>query len=308
MSAALKFLKQTSLSCDRFCDNGTEKNLHYVIKNNEFSVLVELPDDVKTQTFSQLSLEANLLYDCSPKPKEVLQVRQRPYKYKGIVERGDPRKCTLQVSISILSSQHEDMNFVLEIKAKDTTTNSIVASGFSEPVQVISKPDVLRKKREPKKKKRTWNDRITETLERIEAKQNEALRLIQTQQNNSNSQSNSFDDAFQQIFGATTTSQHPSEEFENAFYSLVRAYNQMNESERPRKIRKLMDGNQFDPSVNELISTMHDQSVAAKKLAAFPPTLPSYTPVKDKTKEQSLGMLEAKDFAFDGLVEDLFTI
>ena len=167
---SLKFLKQTSLSVDRFSDNGVEKRLHYVIKNNEFIICVSLPEGTQG-SFNDLLLEAQLLYDCSPVPKDVLQVRQKPFKYKGTVERGDIRKCTLNVSISILSSQHEDMNFVIFVTAKDSKTGKVVANGYSDPIQVVSKPDVFRKKQEPKSKKRTWNDRITEMLERIEANQ-----------------------------------------------------------------------------------------------------------------------------------------
>mmetsp|Transcript_25005 Transcript_25005/g.31823 ORF Transcript_25005/g.31823 Transcript_25005/m.31823 type:complete len:177 (-) Transcript_25005:32-562(-) len=135
------------------------------------------------------------------------------------------------------------MNFLLEIKAKDSETNKVVATGFSEPVQVISKPDVLRKKREPKKKKRTWNDRITETLERLEAKQNETIRLISSQQTCA---------------------------FETAFYDLVRAYREMKEEERPTKIRKLVTGNQFDPTVNEMVSSLHSCTSSKSLDTSFP--------------------------------------
>lgn len=300
---SLKFLKQTSLSVDRFSDNGVEKNLHYVIKNNEFSIVVELPNtinNIKHSSFNQLSVEAQLMYDCSPKPKEVLQVRQKPYKYKGIIDRDDPRKCTLQVSISILSSQHEDMNFLLKILVKDSIANNIIAIGFSEPVQVISKPDVLRKKREPKKKKRTWNDRITETLERIEAKQNDAIRLIQASSSSENCTQTDFDNLFHVN---QSNIQHPSEAFEVAFYSLVGAYNRMSSEERPKKIRKLIDGYQFDSSVNELISNFNDSK-----------NLPNSSDIKQNVPNENNSPKNTSspvtvfdhDFDIDGLVEDLF--
>jgi len=224
-------------------------------------------------------------------------VRQKPYKYKGIVERGDPRKCTLQVSISILSSQHEDMNFLLEIKAKDTKSNKVVAMGFSEPVQVISKPDVLRKKREPKKKKRTWNDRITETLERLEAKQNEAIRLISEK-----TQTRGMDlDPFELLTAPT----HPSEAFEKAFYDMVRAYREMNEDERPTKIRKLVDSNQYDPTVTELVNSLHSSKVDP----TVPPhkeITPTYLAYNVKAEAQTNNTAFPSDFDLDGLVEDLF--
>merc|ERR1712137_50415 len=209
--ASLKFSKQTSLSVDRFSDNGVGKNLHYVIKNAEFSIVMELPQSLEDCSFDGLILESHLLYDCAPEPKEVLQLKQQPFKYKGTVDPDDSRRCIVQASISILSSQHEDMNFVLKFVANDRNDGEPVVVGFSEPVQVISKPDVLRKKREPKKKKRTWNDRITETLERLEAKQNETIRLISSQQT-----CGMDSDPFQLL----NTPKHPSEAFETAFYDL----------------------------------------------------------------------------------------
>lgn len=271
-----------------------------MIKNNQFLVEVELPESVDdTISFNNLIIEANLLYDCTPNPKEVLQVKQKPYKYKGIVERGEPRKCTLQVSISILSSQHEDMNFLLDIKAKDNS-NKVIAAGISEPVQVISKPDVLRKKREPRKKKRTWNDRITETLERIEAKQNEALKLISQGNNNTNTSIFENEDPF---VGLLNTPKHPSEVFENAFFSLIRAYNEMTEDERPTKIRKLVHGSQFDPSVNEMVNEFQKATVPPpKQLESDRPT--SVNPQNIKTEPV---LYQPLDFDIDGLVNNLFS-
>lgn len=270
--------------------------MHYVIKNNQFIVVVELPESIDNcVSFNNLIIEAQLLYDCTPKPKEVLQVRQKPYKYKGIVERGEPRKCTLQVSISILSSQHEDMNFILDIKAKDSN-NKVIAAGCSEPVQVISKPDVLRKKREPRKKKRTWNDRITETLARIEEKQDQALKLINEKGGNVSNNIQSYDDPFADILNPP---KHPSEAFENAFYSMVRAYQEMREDERPTKIRKLVSGSQFDPSVNEMIHQFKESTSPTKQIEPFT--------INTQSVKQEPLVYQPIDFDIDGLVNDLFT-
>jgi len=295
--ASLKFLKQTSLSVDRFCDNGIEKRLHYVIKNNEFQILVELPEDVQNATFNDLLLEAQLLYDCSPKPKEVLQVRQKPFKYKGAVETGDLRKCCLQVSISILSSQHEDMNFVLFLQAKNTKTGEVLASGYSDPVQVISKPDVLRKKREPKKKKRTWNDRVTELLERIEAKQTKHDQMLSQISANQISS-----DPFADLFSVHTPSApvNPFHKFERAYCDLVSAYREMEPLERPAKIRKLVQSNPGDlEDVSSLFSCFQSS------LPASSPATDSSSPLKKSV--QSFAPL-MDDLDLNNLVSELFSV
>ena len=261
---SLKFLKQTSLSVDRFSDNGVEKRLHYVIKNNEFIICVSLPEGTQG-SFNDLLLEAQLLYDCSPVPKDVLQVRQKPFKYKGTVERGDIRKCTLNVSISILSSQHEDMNFVIFVTAKDSKTGKVVANGYSDPIQVVSKPDVFRKKQEPKSKKRTWNDRITEMLERIEANQQkhqDAIKLVYDQQKEIVVPKSS-----QSVFATapvTTTNtpapvmKNPENRLELAFQELISAYKEIASEERPTKIKKLVANTSIsdESCLQDLVSTV----------------------------------------------------
>merc|ERR1712137_1224489 len=235
-----------------------------VIKNNQFTILVELPKSTK-QTFNNLTIEAHLMYDCSPKPKPVLQVRQTPYKYKGIVERDDPRKCTLQVSISILSSQHENMNFVLELTARDSNSNKVVACGYSEPVHVISKPGVLVNLQGAKKKKRTWNDRITERLERIEAKQNELLALQKAPKP---------EDTFDPFQILQVQPQHPSERF----------------------------GNEFDPSVSQLVSSLHQASKLEDSSQNFKPeTLDYGTPVKNMGEQ-----IPCVDFDLAAVIDNVF--
>merc|ERR1712032_701938 len=209
---------------------------------------MELPKSLEDRSFDDLLLESHLLYDCAPEPKEGLQLKQQPFKYKGTVDPDDSRRCIVQASISILSSQHEDMNFVLKFVANDRDDGEPVVVGFSEPIQVISKPDVLRKKRQPKTKKRTWNDRITETLERMEAKQEELLKQLADQKLPSPTPAPPV-----QVTSA------PSESFENAFYHLVQAYKNLSADERPSKIRKLFqtpDG-LADLTTADLVFNLH---------------------------------------------------
>lgn len=219
---------QTALSTDRCSDNGIEKNLHYVIKNNTYSVDISLPSSVPT--FSSLALEAEILYDSQPKPKDVFQVKATPFKYKGVVDNKNKRRCTLEFSVSVLSSQHEDMNFLVHIVCRDTTTQRLVAEGYSEPMQCISKPDVLRKKRGVKTKKRTWNDRVTESLARLEEMQRATLLLVSEQPHKAAKLCDS---------SAKAGGEDPSDMFERGFRTMLEAYSKMATEKRAFKVRKM---------------------------------------------------------------------
>jgi len=270
-----------------------------VIKNNEFVISVALPEGTE-ETFNDLHLEAQLLYDCSPTPKDVLQVRQKPFKYKGTVERNDSRKCSLLVSISILSSQHEDMNFVIYIISKDSKSGKVVANGYSDPIQVISKPDVLRKKREPKSKKRTWNDRITEMLERIEVNQQkhqDAIKLVYDQQKETQVIPKPVS-IFASSVPAATTQPTPTEapqkaenKLERAFKDLLSAYKEIATEERPTKIKKLVATTSIsdESCLQDLVSTMQ---------LSFVPT--------QLTTSKSSSPLLTDDLDLNNLINELF--
>ena len=150
---SLAITRQTSLEVENFCQNGQQKKLHYVIKNNPFLIEVAIARNetngqtVKELDFDDVTLEASLLYDCN-EDKKVACLKVQPLSYKGIIKEGDSKTCVLELTIGVLSSQHEDMNFKILIQAVDANSNSKIANLCicPEPVQVISKPDVLRKK------------------------------------------------------------------------------------------------------------------------------------------------------------------
>eukprot|EP00276_Gloeochaete_wittrockiana_P025000 CAMPEP_0184369098 /NCGR_PEP_ID=MMETSP1089-20130417/162053_1 /TAXON_ID=38269 ORGANISM="Gloeochaete wittrockiana, Strain SAG46.84" /NCGR_SAMPLE_ID=MMETSP1089 /ASSEMBLY_ACC=CAM_ASM_000445 /LENGTH=422 /DNA_ID=CAMNT_0026711499 /DNA_START=168 /DNA_END=1438 /DNA_ORIENTATION=- len=144
MPQQLVIRTHTSLQTDKYTENGKQKSLHYVIKNTQFK------------------LELALL--------EVAKLKSKPFEYKGSLSETDGNIFVFDITIAVLSSQHEDMNFRLKVSSFDETTNKAIPhlQVLSEPIQVISKPEVLQKKKEPKKKKHTWNDRVTDTLVQIQ--------------------------------------------------------------------------------------------------------------------------------------------
>eukprot|EP01096_Ripella_sp_DP13-Kostka_P006097 TRINITY_DN2153_c0_g1_i2.p1 TRINITY_DN2153_c0_g1~~TRINITY_DN2153_c0_g1_i2.p1 ORF type:complete len:465 (+),score=181.87 TRINITY_DN2153_c0_g1_i2:137-1396(+) len=173
MPQQLVIRTHTSLQTDKYTENGKQKSLHYVIKNTQFKLELALSGNVSSSepaySFSQLRLEANLLYDCSTE-KEVAKLKSKPFEYKGSLSETDGNIFVFDITIAVLSSQHEDMNFRLKVSSFDEATGKAVPhlQVLSEPIQVISKPEVLQKKKEPKKKKHTWNDRVTDTLVQIQ--------------------------------------------------------------------------------------------------------------------------------------------
>mmetsp|Transcript_45589 Transcript_45589/g.76118 ORF Transcript_45589/g.76118 Transcript_45589/m.76118 type:complete len:554 (-) Transcript_45589:207-1868(-) len=236
----LTILRQTSLAVEKFNQDGVQKNLHVVVKNNPFilDVQVVCPDqnnNTNSSTpsafssaaaipgsnavaldFHKITLEAFLLYDCDDQ-KEVVCVRATPLSYKGVVNELDPTRCRLELQIAVLSSQHEDMNFRVRLCASNTASKAKLSnlSVTSEPIQVISKPEVLHKKRKLQQqslsraaaaasssssssssssalgvvpsslisKKRTnpqkKDDQVVDILHRIEEMQQKQLRLIE---------------------------------------------------------------------------------------------------------------------------------
>lgn len=188
----LVILRQHSLEVEQFVENGQPKSVHYVIKNSAFVLEVALRGmervnstftgtppvlDGETLDFNKITLEASLLYDCRDE-KEVACVKVQPLTYRGIVKKSNPSVCYLEATVKVLSSQHEDMNFKLKFIAVDNQTKrpiTEISPVYSEPLQVISKPEVLKKKNQPRsntpRKNKTKSELILETLARIEATQ-----------------------------------------------------------------------------------------------------------------------------------------
>jgi len=85
----------------------------------------------------------------------------------------------IEVRLKVLSSQHEDMFFRVKFIALDPIGKQEVAASLmvlSAPIKVISKPEQLKKRRPSKK--RTLNDALIDSLNRIERRQNDQQKLI----------------------------------------------------------------------------------------------------------------------------------
>jgi hypothetical protein len=160
MSATLKILRQTAFASERYVKDAKSYSVHVVLKDKAFFVDVGLEDaEGKRALFDRgLLLDTQLIYD-SP---ERLDGAGRPVDYIKV----RPLECTaktnatsdvitLECSIRILSSQNENALFRLRIRALSAATREPIQglAVISDPIQVISKPSVLRKKQERERMK-----------------------------------------------------------------------------------------------------------------------------------------------------------
>lgn len=160
-SHRLVVTQQTSFEKEEFSANGSHQVLHYVMKNKVYTVDVALEriSAVGEDLFFSdrgVDLRASLFYDSSDR-KEVAS-HTRPLSYKGMrsgaseaVASFEPAGVIrVEFSISVLSSHHQGSNFVIKFEAIDCQTGQQlphVEPAFSQSISVISKPDVLQKKR-----------------------------------------------------------------------------------------------------------------------------------------------------------------
>ena len=229
----LILLSQSSLATEQYTVNGVVKNLHYVIKKHpiEFEFALESKPGANGGDFACIALSANLHYD-GPEQKEVECIRLKPLEFKGMARPDDRTKYLVHASIAVLSSQHEDMNFRVRFTAHDTRSKKPLAglTAVSEPIQVISKPEVLDKKNgvrlSRKRKRASPNDAIMKVLAWIEATQAKHTQMLEAQKSDA----------------VEASGKAPREEtlaFEYAFNTFVRAYMDVPEEERAVKLRKV---------------------------------------------------------------------
>lgn len=155
--------------------NGSNKKVFSVLKNQPFQLTLRLKSATPAFNFSNSSLVAILVYDVESS-KPVHFVRSSPLEYQTRVVDTDNNvsdTVTIDIRISALSSQHEDSFFKIKFTLKNLTV-------LSDAIRVVSKPAQLPsyKSAQGKTKKRTPNERINETLARIEQQQRDQQVLL----------------------------------------------------------------------------------------------------------------------------------
>jgi len=98
-------------------------------------------------------------------------VKTKPCDFKSTVnERGD--QVSINAKIKVLTSQHEDMFFRVKVRALEPKTKrefNPPLEVISAPIKVISKPKQMKKRKTTKR--RSLNDMLIETVQRIESQQ-----------------------------------------------------------------------------------------------------------------------------------------
>jgi hypothetical protein len=274
--AELRIIRQTSLATEKFTTDGKAMNVHVLLKDKPFLVEVGRNGSVDLRN---AVLEANLFYD-SPS-KEVEWIKVQPFEYTAKVN-SDGSVATLESYIHILSSQNENALFRLRIRALIPAAGASKKDKkapvgetleiFSEAIQVISKPSVLRRKHErerakhedlvsaaapaaaaatpinaPSSAKRTRDDVILETLSEIKRQQEQQQRLLESlaaagspptsPAGRSSSTSSPADSVHSSPLIAI---EPPTESFETAFKNCIRAFNNLERECRGGKVRKVM--------------------------------------------------------------------
>ncbi|PRP89082.1 hypothetical protein PROFUN_01802 [Planoprotostelium fungivorum] len=128
--------EQGAVHTDTVFANGYKKNVYYTIKAQPFIVRLALQsnDDSSTQLDPD-GVEVKLYYDVTP-PKEVDEALRKPLSYLFKHRDKDTGHITLEVCISLLTTQVQGTLFILEFVYKQ---QDLTVSVMSEPIRVISK-------------------------------------------------------------------------------------------------------------------------------------------------------------------------
>jgi len=238
----LVILEHTSQAEEKYVRNGDQKNVHVVVKNTPFFIKVGLTPALPGIDFNLITVEAQLMYDCDG-DRFVDFVKNKPLEYKGTInEKADVM--TLEVRLKKLSSHLEDMFFKIRLKGVDSYTKEPIPSLCitTQPIKVVSKPEQVARIKEgqsgqkpvtpaARTKKRSLNELMYETMQKIEKQQQEHQALLQQLATNNGSSAVPTDKKSKVL---------DSDPLESALHNLLAAYQKTDPSDRPIKIRKLV--------------------------------------------------------------------
>lgn len=228
--------------------NGVQKQVHVVVKNTPFHITLGFLNPSKDTNFIYLTAEALLMYDCE-EDRYVDFVRDKPLEYKGTMSpSGDTMK--FEIRLKKLSSQLEDMFFKIRFRCVDANKQEIPSLEVTSlPIKVVSKPEQAARiigsgcekkgaeKKAPRAKKRSHNDMMYETIQRMEKQQQEQHNMLQallTQQVPGPFSSTVCVPASKKDNDSVVT-------IEQAICTLVSAFDAVPAAERPLKMRRIAE-------------------------------------------------------------------
>ncbi|EFA86775.1 putative transcriptional regulator [Heterostelium album PN500] len=166
-SQYLEIVEQECISVENVILNNRNSNVHIVVKNTSF-VLKIRSLDLSAINFTSCHVKAGLYYANEPM-KEVSFIQTPPITYVG-------SSCpageyfTIDIKISILSSQHQGNMFYVMLHAIDSGNKNASHYYLSHPIRVVSKVDHIKK--DPNgscEKKQTFIDILTDRLNTLES-------------------------------------------------------------------------------------------------------------------------------------------
>eukprot|EP01117_Protostelium_nocturnum_P004524 TRINITY_DN1633_c0_g1_i2.p1 TRINITY_DN1633_c0_g1~~TRINITY_DN1633_c0_g1_i2.p1 ORF type:complete len:357 (+),score=120.39 TRINITY_DN1633_c0_g1_i2:705-1775(+) len=265
--------KQESLASDSFTKNGVKKQLHIVAKAVPF--VLHLASN--SFLLHSATISTRLFYDNETKETEEAGTQETASKEVEVLRSVQPmesvshvskdgRRASVEVKLNILSSQHEGAHFKVLVSVIDPNTKQ-THQVFSHPVRVISKRNQAKKivskatssvsksvtgdsassSMEPKASstserrepiKRSAIDLLAESMVRIERQQQDqskVLNLLMRKQFAQNGKNEEGENPFQfnSPFG-------PNMDFESCFRNFLESWNSVHETERPNKLRRVI--------------------------------------------------------------------
>eukprot|EP01116_Phalansterium_solitarium_P018465 TRINITY_DN4890_c0_g1_i1.p1 TRINITY_DN4890_c0_g1~~TRINITY_DN4890_c0_g1_i1.p1 ORF type:complete len:387 (+),score=104.88 TRINITY_DN4890_c0_g1_i1:104-1162(+) len=239
----LSIVDMTSHSSELVHKGGLSKEVKIVVKGSPFHMVLGVVG--RAVNFARIQFNASLVYDCEP-AKSVDFVKTSPMEFKYSPNSAGDR-LEVELRIKVLTSQHEDMLFKVHIHGVDPITKAEFPGLFlvSPPIKVISKPEQLKKRQAPQahqqqpapKKQRAVpaaaaSDSVADAVQRLEASQLVTNRLLERLL--------SAADCNARAAPLKREPTSPAEEFEAAFLSTFRAFQQLRSDDKADAVRRVM--------------------------------------------------------------------
>ncbi len=268
LTMQLNIVKQNSLLEEICSKNGKTEKVHNVVKNMPFTIIV----GSRGVDLTKGNLEARLIYNSADR-KEVPFLAKSPLEYfTHFNASGD--EVTIEFRIKVLSSQLENSTFLIKVSVKHDAKNAEV---LSAPIRSVSKVQQIQRKKDAiqnnvvpatpsidqlKKRKRSRavvededssssSPEIMEMLHQIRETQ---LLQLEMMERASMVQTPlipklGFDSSMEEDSCASPRT--PS--LEDAFRTFIAAYQATSASERPSKLRRLLESSDVSQAASELV-------------------------------------------------------
>jgi len=266
-------ISQESLAKQVQAKNGIPRDVHMVVKNTPFNIALAFGNYPRTPQekidFGRCSIGVDVYYD-SENPNEGKRVNlltSKPCEYRIHLSDKKIDEAILEVRLKVLTSQHEDMLFRLQVTVTDDVRKQTFIT-TSSAIKVVSKPDQVRRMNGEKPKKRPQSDAVSDTLERIEERQKQQQALLQnifrTAEIFQQHQPPPPQQQQQQILVELPQIEHKNEEmsFEHSFTYCLKKFSEIPQDERPSKIRKMVSGstNRDARNISEFVDLITTES------------------------------------------------